>query len=134
MPKKDNGLTSFIHAVYGSKEVGLVIAKDGKALANFVRSMDGMSFKPAETSGDFFKFPKTYCIVGDNIEKDVYDFVVQYSTGQVEIFDSELMRSRMLTPDYGNSAVVLGVTKENLKQLQAKGCDLLSSVGPAYQI
>ena len=131
---KDNGLVDFIHTVYGSHEVGLVIAKNDKTLANLVRSMDGMGFKRSEAGGDFFKFPKTYRIVGDSLEKDVYDFIVQYPTGQVEIFDSELMRSRMSSPDYKNSAVILGVTKENLKKLQVQGFDLLSSAGPAYQI
>jgi len=117
----------------GGKEVGLVIAKNDEELAGFAKAMDGFDFKRSENIADLFKFSKTYFVITEDMDKDVYDFIVQYPTGQVEIFDKKLMRSQTLSPDYKNSAIVLLVDKDNLNKIQEKGFDLLSSAGPAFQ-
>jgi len=117
----------------GSKEIGLAIARDDKELKDFSRSMDGEGFRQVEGISDLLKSPKTYMRIGKTLDKNVYDFVVQYPTGQVEIFDKEFMRSETFSPDYHNQGLVLLVAKDDLNKLQAKGFDLLSAVGPAYQ-
>jgi len=44
------------------------------------------------------------------------------------------MRSETFSPDYHNLGIVLLVAKDDLNKLQAKGFDMLSAVGPAYQL
>lgn len=126
-------IEEFLSAMEGAKEVGLVIAKNNEELLNFVEAMDSAGFKRSEGTADLLKSPKTYFVADENLNKDVYDFIVQYSTGQVEIFEKKLMRLQTLFPDYKNSAVVLLVDKNNLNKIQEKGFDLLSATSPAFQ-
>lgn len=125
-------IEEFFKIAPGSKEVSLAIAKNNKEILDFSRSLDEADFEQAEGVFDLFKLPKTYMTISENMDKNVYDFVVQYPTGQVEVFDKERMRSEMLSPDY-NRSVILLVEKGALNKLQAKGFDLLSAVGLAYQ-
>lgn len=117
----------------GGKEVGLVIAKNDEELAGFAKAMERFDFKRSENIAGLFKFPKTYFVITGDIDKDVYDFIVQYPTGQVEIFDKKLMQSRTLSPDYKKQGVILLVDKDNLNKIQEKGFDLLGTTGPAFQ-
>ena len=126
-------IEEFLSVMAGGREVGLVIAKDEAEISSFAKVMDRFDFKRSENIADLFKSPKTYLVADENIDKDVYDFIVQYPTGQIEIFNKKLMQSQTLSPDYKNSAIVLLVDKDNLNKIQEKGFDLLSSTGPAFQ-
>lgn len=127
-------IEEFLSVVVGAKEVGLVIAKDNEELLNFVEEMDSAGFKRSGNTADLLNPPKTYFVADENLEKDVYDFIVQYPTGQVEIFDKKLMQSQTFSPDYKDSAIVLLIDKNNLNKIQEKGFDLLSVTGPAFQL
>lgn len=116
----------------GSKEVSLAIAKNNKEIRDFSRSLDEAGFEQAKEVFDLFRSPKTYMSISEDMDKNVYDFIVQYPTGQVEIFDKERMRSEMLSPDYHHSVILL-VEKGALNKLQAKGFDLLAAVGPVFR-
>jgi len=126
-------IEEFLSVMIGSREVGLVIAKNEAEISSFAKSMDRSNFKRSENISDLFKSPKTYLVADENIDKDVYDFIVQYPTGQVEIFNKKLMQSQTLSPDYKNSAIVLLVEKNNLNKIQEKGFDILGVAGPAFQ-
>ncbi|HBW74126.1 MAG: hypothetical protein UX10_C0023G0008 [Candidatus Magasanikbacteria bacterium GW2011_GWA2_45_39] len=126
-------IEEFLSVILGGKEVGLVIAQNDAEISSFAKAMDRFDFKRSENIADLFKSPKTYLVAGGNLDKNVYDFIVQYPTGQVEIFDKKLMQSQTLSPDYKNSAIVLLVDKDNLNKIQERGFDLLSSTGPAFQ-
>lgn len=129
----NHAIEEFLSAVEGAKEVGLVIAKNDEELLNFVEAMDSVGFKRSEDTAELLKSPKTYFVADENLEKDVYDFIVQYPTGQVEIFDKKLMQSQTFSPDYKDSAIVLLVDKNNLNKIQEKGFDILSVTGLAFQ-
>lgn len=126
-------LEEFLTVTAGSKEMGLIIAKDASELEGFVRSLDGMGFKRSEKVADLSKLQKSYFVIDEGAAKNAYDFAVQYPSGQVEIFDKELMQSQSFSPDYGSLNLVLLVVKDDLNKLQTKGFDLLSAVGPAFQ-
>jgi hypothetical protein len=127
------GVEEFLNITFGSKEVGLMIAQDSHELESFISSAEGFGFKRFRGLPDLFELSKIYVVADESLEKDVYDFIVQYPTGQIEIFDSKISQSRTLSPDYNNSAIVVIVLKESLNKLEAKGFDLLASVGPAFQ-
>ena len=139
---KNANLKDFFVTMPGSKEVGLVIAKNEAELNDFAGIAAKEGFRQSKSASELLtilgksavgKIQKMYIIIQENIGKDLYDFVVQYPTGQVEIFDKKLMRSQTFTPDYGNSAVVLLVAKDDLNKLQAQGFNLFASIGLAYQ-
>ena len=126
-------IEEFLFVIQGGKEVGLVISKDEEELTSFSKALEGFDFKRSENIADLFKSPKTYFVITPDMDKNVYDFALQYPTGQVEIFDRKLMQSQILSPDYKNSAIVLLVDKKNLNQIQEKGLNLLSAAGPTFQ-
>lgn len=126
-------IEEFLSVMIGSREVGLVIAKNEAEISSLAKAMDRFDFKRSENISDLFNSHKTYLVADENIDKDVYDFIVQYPTGQVEIFNKKLMQSQTLSPDYKNSAIVLLVEKNNLNKIQEKGFDILGVAGPAFQ-
>jgi len=130
---KNTPISEFLAIMTGSREVGLAIARDDKELEDFSRFMDGEGFSQAEGVFDLLKSPKTYLRIGEDMDKNVYDFVVQYSTGSVQIFNVNELKNILFSPDYKNSAIVLLVDQDNLHKIQAKGFDLLSASGPAYK-
>lgn len=128
----------FLSVALGSKEVALVIAKNKTELLSLAKAMDKQGFKRSENILEIFsafggKSHKTYFVAYEKMDKDIYDFIVQYPTGQVEIFDKKLMKSQIFFPDYKNFAVVLLVDKDDLNKIQKKGFNLLSVTGSAYQ-
>jgi len=125
-------LKEFLGTLAGSKEVGLVIAEDQKELRNFSQSLDDAGFNKSIGIANAFESQKSYIIVDKDMGKNVYDFAVQYPTGQVEIFDNKDMLSKIFSPDY-RSSIVLLVAQNVLNNLQTKGFDLFSVVGPAYR-
>ena len=125
-------LKEFLDTLAGSKEVGLVIAEGQKELKDFSKLLDDAGFNRSIGIANVFESQKSYIIVDENIGKSIYDFPVQYPTGQVEIFDNKDMRSKIFSPDY-RLGIVLLVVQDVLNNLQTKGFDLLSAVGPAYR-
>ena len=123
----------FLSVVVGGREVGLAIARDLDDLARFVGELDLAGFARSRSAADLFGIPKTYLVAGEHFHKDVYDFIVQYPTGRVQIFDGTTMRSRVDTPDYAHRAIVLVVEKDELSKFREMGFDLLAITGPAYQ-
>jgi len=123
----------FLKVAFGQKEVGLIVAKDRDQLSDFSGAMEGEGFKLQTNISDLFNSPKTYLSIAENMSKDFYDFLVQYPTGQVEIFDKTEMKSKTFSPDYANGGVIFLVLKEDLNKLQSKGWDILAHSGPAYQ-
>lgn len=111
-----------------------MIAKSKAELSAFAKAMNEAGFKQSEDIAGLFKFPKTFLTVNQNAGKDIYDFVVQYPSGQVEIFDKNSMASKTLSPEYNNSAVVLLAVSGDLEALKTKGFDLMSNVGPVFRL
>jgi|SRR3989338_1981994 len=125
--------TDFLKVAFGQKEVGLVIAKNRDVLSHFSSIMDSEGFKRSDNVSDLFNTSKTYLSISENVSKDTYDFLVQYPTGQVEIFDNNIMKSKTFSPDYPNSCVVFLLSKEDLNKLEVKGWNILIHSGLTYQ-
>ena len=130
---KTPSLEEFLAVTAGSKEVGLIIAKDASELDGFAQSLDGLGFMRLEKVSGLLNLQKSYLVIHEDNAKDAYDFTVQYPSGQVEIFDKEQMQSQSFSPDYDKLNLVLLAVKDDLNRLQTKGFDLLSAVGPAFQ-
>ncbi len=126
-------IEEFLSWMTGSREVGLAVAKDQTEFENFAEALNRNGFKKSENVLGLLEVKKTYFIADQNTAKDIYDFVVQYPTGQIEIFDKKIMQSRTFSPSYKDLAVVLLVDQDNLNKLQAKGFNFLSASGPAYR-
>lgn len=129
--------TDFLKHSLSQKEISLAIAKDDQELNQFQESLHDAGFKKAydipEILNDMKENSKVYYFIDEKFPKALYDLIIQYPTGQVEIFDVHSMKSTVVTPTYDKSAIILLVTKDTLAYFQTKGYSILQHVGIAYQ-
>lgn len=122
------------------KEVSLAVAKDEKELQGFKQMISEGGFKEAKNAFELLERAETpsksYLVLDgltDRELRDAHDLAIQYPTGQIELFDGGNMRPAVVSPSYQNTAIVFIVTNDELKEIQSKGLDLLSSAGLCYQ-
>lgn len=127
----------FLSHATSQKEVSLVIAVDEKEIAAFEKALAENGFQEVKTAFELLEKvrtgTKTFLNMNDNFNKQVYDFLTQYPTGQIELFDNEQMESKVVSSAYENGAVVFLVSKNNLLEIEKKGFRIREAVGMAYQ-
>lgn len=132
-----NTFDDFLKFTSSQKEVSLVIARDYAELSGFVKTLEGKGFRQAVDASDLFKHitkpSKVFFVVKEALPKDMYDFSIQYSTGQVEIYDKFNLKSQTFIPTYKDVSVIFIITKEDLKKTQELGFRILEQVGITYQ-
>jgi hypothetical protein len=133
-------LSQFLGRTEAQKDISLVIAQDQKELNEFGLFLKNEGFQVAENIrtlisylSDISKPAKLYVSPNKDNIKSFYDFLVQYPTGQVEIFDSQEMKSKVFQPDYNNSTVVFLVSKKDISEFQSNNFWLLQHVGLTFQ-
>lgn len=135
---KNNGFSDFLDRTLSQKEISLIIVEDDGELNNFQDVLSKKGFRQAIGIYQLLTnitFPnKVFFRLNENLAKDVYDFVVQYPTGQIEIFDKDRMNGKITKPSYENVSVIFITTRKNLGKIQKEGYSLLSNVGMTYQI
>ena len=130
---KNESLQEFQRILKGQKDVCLIVAKNESEMDDFAKFFEGSGFQTSKNVFDFFSFEKSYLVLDENLPKDFYDFLTQYPTGQVEIFDREKNESKVFSPDYQNQVFVLVATEERLAKLKEKGFEIMDKVGPVYR-
>ncbi|MCL5795650.1 MAG: hypothetical protein M1338_04845 [Patescibacteria group bacterium] len=137
MNNPDQKFIEFLNFTSSQKEISLGIAKDETELRKLQNILIKNNFKK---SNDIFELMsliknphKNYLVLDKNFDKNIYDFLIQYPTGQIEIFNSEKMKSEISSLDYRNSAIIFLVTRENLSYIQKKEFDILPNIGLTYQ-
>jgi hypothetical protein len=133
----DNKFTNFLRFTNSQKEVSLIIAKDDVELSQLQVQLDENGFKKI---GNYIgllmhiQYPsKNYFVIHKYMPKEIYDLILQYPTGQVEIFDQYKMKSETAKPLYKDISMVLITTKDILSTIQKAGYQLLENVGITYQ-
>jgi len=132
-----NTFNDFLKYTSSQKEVSLAIAKDDTELSELVTTLEGQQFRQAVDASDLFKQitqpGKVFFVVKETLPKDMYDFVVQYPTGQIEIYDKFNLKSQTVTPSYKDVSVIFIMTKGALTKTQESGFRILEQVGITYQ-
>ncbi len=135
--KNNTGFSDFISRTPSQREVSLIVAKDDQELNSFQSVLQRQGFRQAVGVYQLLTnitFPSNvFCIVNSSLPKDVYDFIVQYPTGQIEMFDKDRMAEKVTKPSYEDVSVVFIITKENLSNIQKGNYRLLENVGMTYQ-
>lgn len=133
----NSDFSNFIKHSISQKEISLVIAKDDQEQRKFQETLDDAGFKKVhdipEIMRDMKGDVKIYYCIEEKFPKALYDLIIQYPTGQVEVFDVHSMKSTVISPNYEKSSIILVVTKDNLTYFQNKGYQILEHVGMAYQ-
>jgi len=132
-----NSFKDFLKYATSQKEVSLVLAKDDDELKQLTERLEKAGFRQAVDTSDLFKqitkASKSFVAVKDGLSKDLYDFAVQYPTGQIEIYDTFNLKSQTVVPTYNDVSVVYLLTKAALKKTQESGFRILEIAGITYQ-
>lgn len=132
-----NTIDDFLKFALSQKDVSLAIAKDDSELTELMTKLEENGFRQAVDTSDLFKqmtqSSKSFFVAKESLSKDMYDFVVQYPTGQVEIYDKFNLKSQTAIPSYKDVTIIFLITKEVLKKTQEAGFMLLENVGITYQ-
>jgi hypothetical protein len=130
--------TDFLKHTLSRKEISLAIAKDDVEFQELIKNLEENGFRQAIDASDLFKHitnpsSKIFFAAKESLPKDMYDFIIQYPTGQIEIYDQFNLKSKLVIPVYDRVSVVFLITKEALKKSQELGLQILGQVGIAYQ-
>jgi hypothetical protein len=130
--------TDFLEYTLSQKEVSLAIAKDEVELKELIKNLEENSFRQATDASDLLEYitnpsSRVFFVVKEQLPKDLYDFIIQYPTGQVEIYDKFNLKSKLTIPVYDGVSVVFLITKKALKKSQELGFPILRQVGITYQ-
>lgn len=129
--------TNFLKYASSQKQASLIIAKDERELNEFLGVLGQEGFKNADTVRDLLNLSdtetKTCYVIRSKLPKDVYDFIIQYPTGQVEISDEKGLNRQVVSPKYQGSSFVVLTLLETLRRTEERGFSLLESCGLAYQ-
>ncbi len=126
-------LIDFLGFTPGQKEVGLVVAADQTEIEEMMAVLSLQGFTQSPSIAGLFESPKAYMAIDSANMKNAYDLSAQYPTGQIEIFDDNLMQSLNFVPDYSKQAVLLLMTKAVLKLAEERGLDFRQAAGLTYQ-
>ena len=133
----DTQFEKFINTASSNKEASLIIAKDEDEIKKYAKRLQELNFKETKNCerliDEFLKPAKIYLVLDQNFDKNCYDFIMQYPTGLIEMFDKNIMSSRTIHPDYKDLTFLLLSTKSNLIQIQKNKFDILSNVGLTYR-
>lgn len=135
--KMANPFNNFLNFTSSQKEISLVIAKDKVELSNFVKKLKNEGFNQTPEALDLFKYitkpAKVFFVIQKILSKDIYDFMIQYPTGQIEIYNKSNLKSQTVIPIYKDVSIIFIITKETLKKTQEFGFRILEQVGITYQ-
>ena len=127
----------FLEYTLSQRDISLVIAKDDTELKKFVTEMKEIGYKYLKDIWEIMDFAGTEgkgCFaMNETLEKELYDFIVQYPTGQVEIWDQAKNDFRVVSPKYEGVSLVFLITKQDLENIKRQGFEILSKVGLTYQ-
>ena len=137
MELNNDELKKFLQVASGQKEVALIIAEDETQVQELQQSLKKSGFTKVDRTSELLnrmdKPGKLLFTFSGTINKNVYDFLMQYPTGQVEIFDHSAMQSQVSVPNYKNLSVIALITKRNLVVLENQGFSIRMNTGVAYQ-
>ena len=132
-----NEFQKFLEYTLSQKDISLIIAKDNEELKEFVLELKNDGYKYLKGIWEVMDFAKNDgkgCFaMDDSLEKDLYDFIAQYPTGQVEIWDQAKNDFRVLNPKYEGVSLVFLISKQDLENIKKQGFEILSKVGLTYQ-
>ena len=126
-------LKLFLEHLKGSKDCGLVIAVEEQTDA-VAQMLATEGFESASDWSNLFSSSSAFMIIDSRNLKNAYDVAVQYSTGQVEIFEAQEMKSHVFTPNFGKQCVVFVISNELLSEAESKGLSFRSACGLTIRV
>lgn len=132
-----NDLKQFIKESKGQKELSLVLAKDDQEFQDFQEALAVEGFLGSDDVLLSLTEPhapkKLYLVINQESAKDLYDFAIQYPTGQVNLQEAKTMKNYNFNFNYKDYAFILLTTTEFHDYLSKNNLDFLDCVGMVYR-
>ncbi len=129
-------LKDFLQKINSQKEVSLIIAKDSE-FEEIVKTLRSFKFKDVTGIPDLLKKiekpSKIFLCLKKVFPKEVYDFITQYPTGQIEIYDNHNTEPYVATPIYKGVSIVIVTDPSALDSAKDLGFSVLNTVGLIYR-
>lgn len=94
-------LKDFLTYLSSDTEPGLVVCEDKEMIENVSLAFENQGFKRVsnwqELAENIKNSINSYMILGDEIEKDIYDALAQFRTGGIEIMDKETLEKDIVS-------------------------------------
>lgn len=124
----------FIKYSVSQKEVSLIITKGEKENQEIIKTLTEIDYRQSINALEITKLisqpAKIFITLENNFSKDIYDFIVQYPTGQIEIYDKDKLKSQIATPIYNDVSIVVVADEETIKKTKFP---ILEKVGLTYR-
>lgn len=120
------------------KEISLVLVENSEDFADLKDSLvkNGYNFSSDIISklNNLNNDDKICFVINNETDaKLLYDFALQYPTGQINLFDDKVMETINISPSYDNKSLLLLLTDNQLENLKNINFDFLSVSGMTYR-
>jgi len=134
--RSEDSLKNFLSLVPSQREVCLIIVNDDQKL-ELSQTLRDEGYSLTSNSESLFDAIdhkiKAYFLLEGELPKTIRDIIIQYPTGQVEVFDNKEMKSKVVSPEYGETAIVMVASDEQIRKAEKNGFNILENVGLAYR-
>jgi hypothetical protein len=125
-------MKNFLKFIRSQKEPGLLIVEDSSKIDEITGLLDRQEFKKVsdwkEALESLGKEGRIYVVLDKKLPKELYDLVAQFSTGGVEIFDTETLQSNVVQFNPNEIEFIIVSTQDNLDSVE-KDFSLKDKVG-----
>lgn len=129
-------LKEFLQKINSQKEVSLIIAKDSE-FEEVVKTLRSLEFKDVTHIADLLKEiekpSKPSLCLQKEFPKEIYNFITQYPTGQIEIYDNHNTEPYVATPVYKGVSIIIVTDPSALDSAKDLGFSVLNTVGLIYR-
>lgn len=127
----------FLDFTRSQEAVSLVLAKDESEQTQFLSVLIDQGFREMKNVEMFLSAvtspSKLFYVMQPDLPKEMNEFISQYPTRHIGIFNTSTGKNMIATPLYENVSIVCIITKENLQKIQQQGYTLFDKVGLTFQ-
>lgn len=130
-------LSQFIKDSQGEKELSLILAKSDEEFIKFHTLLTEEGYIGSDdiySALTHLDRHKRICLVINNKSaKLLYDFALQYPTGQVNILNPKTMVNMSFNPEYENHSIILLTTVDYSEHIAKNNLNFLNNTGMVYK-
>ena len=131
----NESIKQFLSFFPKSHDVGLIIfdtQEDFKIIEKEIVDSEFLFSKNFDNLVDNIKIgKKTYIFLKDELDNKLYEFIAQYSTGQINIYDG--FSNIPINPNYEKGGFLVLISSEDLKKIEGNPQSLLSICGLTWR-
>lgn len=127
-------ITQFLDATNGAREVSLIVIDKQEDQDEFIRLLHDYNFKQCDPNSILRSLDseKSFVLLPRDFNKELYDFIVQYPSGQIQYLDNKSFQTKIVDIDYKGRSCILITTNDTLQAWADAGFLVRNKVGLVY--